>query len=175
MDVTRTVCYQGSIEDLRVLLKIFNDEGVHAKVSPPDPQEQERRQQVLREQERRQQERRELRERHQQEELRELQEGHQQELRELQEGHQQELRELQERHQLEQAVLELGRALHITGEVVSDLNQVAINLVSTGAAAAIAMAVKKFLKRTPHAKVEVEGEPPTLEDNCPPSPQPHPG
>jgi hypothetical protein len=156
MDVIRTVRYQGSIGDLKVLLKAFNDEGVHAEFSLPDPQEEKRRQQ----------------ERHQQE-LGQLQERHQQELRELQERHQRELQFMQEVHRLEQD--EPVLAGRLTGQVVSDLNQLAINLVSTGAAGAIAMAVKKFLKRKPHAKVEVKGEPPIPEDNCPPSPQPHPG
>jgi hypothetical protein len=44
------------------------------------------------------------------------------------------------------------------GELISDLNQIVINLVSTGGAAAITMAVKKFLKRAPHAKVDVKEE-----------------
>jgi hypothetical protein len=42
--------------------------------------------------------------------------------------------------------------------VIADVNQVVINLVSTGTAAAIALAVKKFLKRTPNSNVEVRGE-----------------
>jgi hypothetical protein len=40
----------------------------------------------------------------------------------------------------------------------SDLNQVAISLVSTGAAMAIAKAVKKFRKSSPACKVEVHEE-----------------
>jgi hypothetical protein len=40
----------------------------------------------------------------------------------------------------------------------ADLNEVAVNLVSTGTAVAIGAAVHRFLKRFPKAKVEVEGD-----------------
>lgn len=39
-----------------------------------------------------------------------------------------------------------------------DLNEVVVNLVSTGTVVAIGAAVKKFRERVPRAKVKVEGE-----------------
>lgn len=40
----------------------------------------------------------------------------------------------------------------------ADLNEVIVNLVSTGSAVAIAAAVKNFRNRVPRAKVDVEGK-----------------
>jgi hypothetical protein len=42
----------------------------------------------------------------------------------------------------------------------SDLNEVAVNVVSTGTLAAIGLAVHKFRKWAPRVKVKVEGEGP---------------
>ena len=55
---------------------------------------------------------------------------------------------MRKRHRLEEAAGLLDEALGFTGqEFLSELNQVAINIISTGAAAAIAQAVKKYRKR----------------------------
>jgi hypothetical protein len=45
-----------------------------------------------------------------------------------------------------------------TGIFVNDVNPVIVSLVSSGSLMAIASAVKKFRKRTPEGKVEVEDE-----------------
>ena len=42
--------------------------------------------------------------------------------------------------------------------LASDINEVVVNLVSTGSALAIAAAVKQFRQRFPRHKIEVEGE-----------------
>lgn len=94
----------------------------------------------------------------------------QREMRELRERHARELQELQERHARGIPVQELDsiRALPTLMEdlfgqtdralFISDLNQIIVNLVSTGTVAAIATAVAKFRKRRPNSKVEIEDE-----------------
>jgi hypothetical protein len=42
--------------------------------------------------------------------------------------------------------------------LASDINEVIVNLVSTGSALAIAAGVKQFRQRFPRHKIEVEGE-----------------
>jgi hypothetical protein len=42
--------------------------------------------------------------------------------------------------------------------LAGDLNEVIVNLISTGSAAAIGLAIKKFLERKPRAKVNVEDD-----------------
>jgi hypothetical protein len=82
--------------------------------------------------------------------------------------------DLEERAVLERARLEMRRRLRGPGGVgkvmLSDVNAVVINLVTTGTAVAIAAAVKKFRKRAPRGKVEVKGEAASPKDNGPPTP-----
>lgn len=90
----------------------------------------------------------------QQRERRELVERQHRELAELQAQQEKERRELVERQQQERA--EQSGAL----SDVTQLSQVIVDLEGTGAAVAIAAAVKSFRNITPapHGKVEVEGE-----------------
>ncbi len=84
----------------------------------------------------------------------ELVERQQRELAELQAQQEKERRELVERQQQERA--EQSGAL----SEVTQLSQVIVDLEGTGAAVAIAAAVKSFrnIAPAPHGKVEVEGE-----------------
>jgi hypothetical protein len=134
--------------------------------------------------ERHNQEQQELYERHHQEQQ-ELYERHGQELEsQLYERHERETQELDERHDRERQEVglpparELPPAASAMAEpmvqvLTSDLNQVAISLVSTGAAMAIAKAVKKFRKSAPAAKVEFQGDPRPAQGNSPSPPRPH--
>jgi|SRR6266566_8246454 len=84
----------------------------------------------------------------------ELVERQQRELAELQAQQEKERRELVERQQQERA--EQSGAL----SEVTQLSQLVVDLEGTGAAVAIAAAVKSFrnIAPAPHGKVEVEGE-----------------
>jgi hypothetical protein len=137
MDVTRTIRYEGpSHLEVRILQGLLEDHGVHVE---PAPKGRERRDELV---ERQQRERRELVERQRRE------------LAELQAQQEKERRELVERQQQERA--ERSRAL----SDVTQLSQVVVDLEGTGAAVAIAAAVKSFrnIAPAPHGKVEVEGE-----------------
>ena len=137
MDVTRTIRYEGpSHLEARILQGMLEDHGVHVE---PAPKGRERRDELV---ERQQRERRELVERQRRE------------LAELQAQQEKERRELVERQQQERA--------EQSGELseVTQLSQVVVDLEGTGAAVAIAAAVKSFRNTAPapHGKVEVEGE-----------------
>lgn len=135
MDVTWTIRYQGpSHQEARVLQQMLERQGVH--VEPPPPVRDRWRELA----ERQQRERRELVQRQRREQA------------ELEAEQEQERRELVERQRQERA--EQSAALL----AVAGVNQVVINLVSTGRAVAIAAAVKKFRNLAPGGKVEVEGE-----------------
>jgi len=113
---------------------MLEDHGVHVE---PGPKGRERRSGLV---ERQQQERRELVKRQQRE------------LAELQAKQETERRELVERQQQERA--EQSGAL----SAVTQVNHVVVDLESTGAAVAIAAAVKSFRNLALGGNVEVEGE-----------------
>jgi hypothetical protein len=116
---------------------------------------------------------------------RQVRERHEQEERDYAERQARERGELEERHDRERQDVGLQpirdslltHAAAPSPEMVqvlfSDLNQVAISLVSTGAAVAIAKAVKKFRKSSPACKVEVQGEPHPAQGGSPSPSQPH--
>jgi hypothetical protein len=179
MDVTRTVRYEGDYKEAMLLQRMLEEDGVHVEL-PPEAQEQLERERLLARY-RREQEQRERQEQlakvrtlgrlaHEQQEL---EERHARERQELDERHARERQELDERR-LQVLIQQGDRPSDDKWQVLiaADHNQVIINLVSTGTAADIAMAVKKFLKRAPHAKVEVEGEAHTPEHNSQPPPHP---
>jgi vacuolar-type H+-ATPase subunit I/STV1 len=135
MDVTRTIRYEGpSHLEARILQGMLEEHGVHVEPAPKGPEQRD-----------------ELVER-QQRERRELVERQRRELAELQAQQEKERRELVERQQQERA--EQSGAL----SEVTQLRQVVVDLEGTGAAVAIAAAVKSFRNLALGGKVEVEGE-----------------
>jgi hypothetical protein len=135
MDVTRTIRYEGpSYQDARLLQGMLENHGVHVE---PTLTGQERRDELVA---------------RQQQERRELVQRQQRELAELQAKQDTERRELVERQQQERA--EQSGAL----SAVTQANHVVVDLESTGAAVAIAAAVKSFRNLALDGKVEVEVE-----------------
>jgi hypothetical protein len=135
MDVTRTIRYEGpSYQDARLLQGMLEDHGVRVE---PASKGRERRGGLV---ERQQQERRELVQRQQRE------------LAELQAKQETERRELVERQQQERA----GQSGALSA--VTQVNHVVVDLESTGAAVAIAAAVKSFRNLALGGNVEVEGD-----------------
>ena len=183
MDVTRTIRYEGSYQEALVLRQMLEEEAVHVELPRKDREQLEWVEQ--------QDQKRQAQERfdHQLQELHERQEQERLELwerfahgRQGQERQAQERQDLKERQDREREEL-WGRLLSegwepavpadVVTTIVADLNQVVLSLVSTGAAAAIASAVKKFRSRASHSKVEVVGEAQQQKDESLPPPQPH--
>ena len=127
------------------LQRMLEEEGVHVEL-PPEAQEQLERERLLARY------RREQEQRERQEQLAKVRTLGRlaQEQQELEEQHARERQELAERRL--QVLIQPGdRPFGNKWQVLiaADHNQVISNLVSTGTAAGIAMAVKKFLKRAP--------------------------
>ena len=189
MDVTQTIRYVGLYEEATVLRRMLEEEGVHVELPPSARAWLElmaRQYQEMLDLERR--DWHEGWERREQEwndyadrlgrERDVLRERYAQELREQQQGDQE--RRIQERIDRVQRwrssggpgsppPLDLPQRVNIP----ADIYQVDINLVATGGATAIAMAVENFSKLVPHANVDVVGKAHTSKDERPPPPHAH--
>ena len=133
MDVTQTVLYEGpSYQEARLLQRMLEEQGVHVE-RPPMGREQ-----------------RDTLVERQQRERRELVQQQQDEMTELLAEQEKERQELIERQQKERGEQPGVLPAAIDGQVI-------ISLKSTGAAADIAAAVRRFREWAPYSNVEVNG------------------
>jgi hypothetical protein len=184
MDVTRTVWFEGSVDEFKTLQRMLEAEGVRVEV-PLWVDDRQQRQDVLDRvkdqlrgssdemgswwshvvESQAREDQRQLQQR-QGREGQELQQRQERERQELQQRHEHEQQELEESHQLRRERLEApadpfrrqGELQAQLAWILADVNQVVVSLMSTGATLAIAEAVKKFRERHPRSKVEVLGE-----------------
>jgi hypothetical protein len=175
MDVTRTVWFEGSVDEFRTLQRLLEEEGVRVEL-PLWVRDRERQQRTLDEVRARlgsssgdmgrwrradieaieteaQEERQQLLYR-QERERQKLQQRHEHEQQELEESYGRRRRRLETSSDLFYKQAQLQTELTW---ILADVNQVIVSLVSTGAALAIAEAVKKFRKQNPKSKIEVMG------------------
>ncbi len=176
MDVTRTVWFEGSVDEFRTLQRMLEEEGIRVEL-PLWVRDRERQQETLDQVRRRldfssgamdqwlradieaieREEREELEQLllRQGRERQELEQRHEHERQELKEGYRRRSQRLETTSNLVKGQAQLQAELTW---ILADVNQVIVSLVSTGAALAIADAVKKFRKQHPRSKVEVMGE-----------------
>lgn len=178
MDVTRTVWFEGSVDEFKALQRMLEAEGVRVEVPPwvNDRQQQQEALDRVRDQ---------LHssssvmgswwfdvlESQAREDQRQLLQRQERERQELQQRQEREQQELEESHRRRRDSLEApddpfrrqGALQAQLAWILADVNQVVVSLVSTGATLAIAEAVKKFREQHPRSKVEVTGQKAELE------------
>lgn len=182
MDVTRTIWFEGSVDECRLLQSMLEKEGVRVEL-PLWVRDREQQQKTL-DQVRAQlaqiasssslidDQRLAYLETEEQEDQRLLRNRQEREWQELQQRHEREQQELNQSytHRRQKLEADIGLAQeqsHAQASlafILADVNQVIVSLVSTGAALAIAEAVKKYRKQHPQSKVEVMGETTEVEE-----------